>query len=60
MVGGRSASTPISGSGTGKKQNWEQLKAMILQAIKKDERPITFEALLAKVRDFMTELKRTG
>ena len=60
MAGGRSASTPISRSGISEKQNWEQLKAMILQAIKKDEQPDVFEALLADVSNFMTEIKRTG
>ena len=39
---------------------WEQLKAKILQAIKKDEQPESFEALLADVRNFMAEIKRTG
>ena len=39
---------------------WEQLKAKILQAIKKDEQPEVFQALLADVRKFMTEVKRTG
>ena len=39
---------------------WEQLKAKILQAIKKDEQPEVFQALLADVRKFMTEAKRTG
>ena len=36
--------------------SWEQLKAKILQAIKKDEQPEVFEALLTDVRNFMTEL----
>ena len=40
--------------------NWEQLKTKVLAAIKKDEQPEVFEALLADVRNFMTELKRTG
>ena len=43
----------------GQPPNWEQLKARILQAIKKNEQPEVFEALLADVRNFMTELKRT-
>ena len=40
--------------------SWQQLKAKILQAIKKDEQPEVFEALLADVSNFMTELKLTG
>ena len=38
---------------------WEELKAKILEAIKKDEPKEVFEALLADVSNFMTELKRT-
>ena len=53
-----SASEPVSG--TGQPPSWAQLKAMILQAIKKDEQPPVFEGLLADVRNFMTELKRAG
>ena len=48
------------GSGTGQPPTWEQLKARILQAIKKDEQPEVFEALLADVNNFMNELVRTG
>ena len=48
------------GSGMGQPLTWEPLKAKILKAIKKDEQPEVFEALLADVRNFMTELKRTG
>ena len=33
---------------------------MIHTAIKKDEQPQVFESLLANVRNFMTEAKRTG
>ena len=40
--------------------NWEDLKPMILEAIKKDDQPEVFEALLVDVRNYMTELKRTG
>ena len=53
-----SASEPVSG--TGQPPSWEELKAKILAAIKKDEQPEVFEALLADVSNFMTELKRTG
>ena len=44
----------------GQPPSWEELKAKILAAIKKDEQPEVFEALLADVRNFMTELVRTG
>ena len=47
-------------SGTVQKPTWEQLKVMIIQAIKKDDEPQVFEALLANVSNFMTDLKRTG
>ena len=60
MGDGPSASAPKTGSGTGQPQTWEQLKAMILQAIKKDEQPEVFEYLLAGLSDFMTELERSG
>ena len=33
---------------------------MILEAIRKDKQAVVFEALLADVRNLMTELKRTG
>ena len=46
--------------GTGQPPSWEELKAKILAAIKKDEQPEVFEALLADVSNFMTEVKRTG
>ena len=36
------------------------MKPKILEAIKKDEQPDVFEALLADVSNFMTEVKRTG
>ena len=36
--------------------SWEELKAKILAAIKKDEQPEVFEALLADVSNFMTGL----
>ena len=39
---------------------WAQLKAMIHESIKKDDQPVVFEALLADVDNYMTELKRTG
>ena len=55
-----SASASEPGSGTGQPPTREQLKAKILQAIKKDEQPESFEALLADVRNFMAEIKRTG
>ena len=60
MGDGPSASAAEPGSGTGQPPTWAQLKAMILEAIKKDEQAEVFEALLADVRNFMTELKRTG
>ena len=60
MDDGPSASAAEPGSGTGQPPTWAQLKAKILAAIKKDEQPEVFEALLADVRNFMTELKRTG
>ena len=60
MGGGPSASASEPGSGMGQPLTWEPLKAKILKAIKKDEQPEVFEALLADVRNFMTELKRTG
>ena len=44
----------------GQLPTWEQLKAKVLAAIKKDEQAEVFEALLADVQNFMTELKRTG
>ena len=55
-----SASDSESGSEAGQLPSWEELKAKILAAIKKDEQAEVFEALLADVRNFMTELKRTG
>ena len=60
MGGGPGASVSEPGSGTGQSPTWEQLKAKILQAIKKDEQSEVFEALLADVSNFMTELIRTG
>ena len=60
MGNGPSASASEPGSGTGQPPTWAQLKAMILEAIKKDEQPEVFEALLADVNNFMTELKRAG
>ena len=57
---GPSAPATEPGSGAGQQPTWAQLKAKILQAIKKDEQPEVFEALLAEVRNFMTESKRTG
>ena len=60
MGDGPSASAPKTGSGTGQPQTWEQLKALILTAIKMDEQPDVFEALLADVMEFMAECERTG
>ena len=60
MGDGPSASASEPGSGTGQPPAWPQLKAMILQAIKKDEQAEVFEALLADVGNFMNELIRTG
>ena len=57
MGDGPRASASKPESGTGQPTTWAQLKAMILQAIEKDEQPQVFEALLADVRNFMTELK---
>ena len=36
------------------------MKAKIIEAIKRDEQAEVFEALLADVNNFMTELVRTG
>ena len=47
-------------TGTDQSATWEQLKAKILQAIKRDEQAEVFEALLADVTNYMTELQRTG
>ena len=55
-----SASDSESGSEAGQLPSWEELKAKVLAAIKKDEQAEVFEALLADVSNFMTELKRTG
>ena len=60
MGGGPGASASEPGSGTGQPPSWEELKAKILAAIKKDEQPEVFESLLADARNFMTEVKRTG
>ena len=60
MGSGPSASASEPGSGTGQPPTWEQLKAKILQAIKKDEQPEVFEALLADVGNYMNEIIRTG
>ena len=57
---GLSASVSEPVSGMDPQSTWEPLKAKILQAIKKDEQPEVFEALLVDVRNFMTELERTG
>ena len=55
MGGGQIASASEMGSGTGQPPSWEELKARILAAIKKDEQPEVFEAILAEVSSFMTE-----
>ena len=60
MGGGPSASDSELGSGMGQPPAWEPLKAKILAAIKKDEQPEVFEALLADVHNLMTEVVRTG
>ena len=60
MGGGSSASASEPLIGTDQPPSWEELKAKILAAIKKDEQAEVFEALLADVSNFMTELKRTG
>ena len=60
MAAGPSASASEPVFGTGQPSAWEQLKAKILQAIKRDEQAEVFEALLADVHNFMTELVRTG
>ena len=46
--------------GTGQPPSWDKLKPMILEAIKNDEQPAVFEALLADVSNLMNELIRTG
>ena len=53
-----SASEPLNGAD--QPPSWEELKAKIIAAIKKDEQPEVFEALLADVSNFMTEVKRLG
>ena len=60
MGGGSSAPASEPLIGTDQPPSWEELKAKILAAIKKDEQPEVFEALLADVSNFMTELKLTG
>ena len=60
MGDGPSASAAEPGSGTGQPPTWAQLKAMILEAIEKDDQSEVFEALLVDVRNCMTELQRTG
>ena len=60
MGRGSSSSALEPGSGTGQPPSWEELKAKIFAAIKKDEQPDVFEALLADVSNLMTELKLTG
>ena len=59
MGGNLSASASEPLIGTDQPPTWEELKPKILEAIKKDEQPEVFEALLADVSNFMTELKRT-
>ena len=44
----------------GSRPTWEELKPMILDAIKMDDKPEVFEALLTGVRNYMAELERTG
>ena len=39
---------------------WEDYKAKVLAAIKNDEQPEYFEALVTDITNFMAELKRTG
>ena len=60
MGGNLSASASEPLIGTDQPPTWEELKPKILAAIKKDEQQEVFEALLADVRSFMTEVKRTG
>ena len=60
MGGGQRASASEMGSGTGQPPRWEELKAKILSAIKKDEQQEVFEAILAEVSSFMTALKLNG
>ena len=56
----RSVSNFKPGSGAGQTPSWEELKAKILEAIKKDEKPEIFETLLSDVHNFMTKAKQTG
>ena len=56
MGGGSSAPASEPLIGTDQPPSWEELKAKILAAIKKDEQPEVFEAILAEVSSFMTEL----
>ena len=56
----RSVAVPKLGSSTGQPAAWGELKAKIHQAIKRDEQPQVFEALLADVNNFIAELMQTG
>ena len=56
MGGGSSESASEPLICAGQPPSWEELKAKILTAIKKDEQPEVFEALLVDVRNFMTEV----
>ena len=60
MGGGSTVSASKPESGTVQIPTWEQLNAKILQAIKRDEQPEVFQALLADLSNLMTEIKRTG
>ena len=60
MGDGPNVSDSEPGSSTSQPPTWAQLKAKILEAIKKDGQPGVFEALLDDVRNFIAELKLTG
>ena len=55
-----SVSASESGKGTVQPPSWEEIKPKIHAAIKKDEQPEVFEALLADLLNYMTEVKQTG
>ena len=57
MGQGSSATASEPGSGTGQPDTWGELKAMIIESIKKDHLPHVFEHLLTDVNNFIAELK---
>ena len=57
MGQGSSVTASEPGSGTGQPDTWGELKAMIIESIKKDHLPHVFEHLLTDVRNYLIELK---